>query len=63
MKKVSLQNKIFICFTNICILIMLTIEFEDLTVLMVKHEYAKKKSKACFSKKQNTNRLIENINT
>lgn len=41
---------------------MLTIEFEDLTVLMVKHEYAKK-SKACFSKKQNTNRLIENINT
>lgn len=42
MKKVSLQNKIFICFTNICILIMLTIEFEDLTVLMVKHEYAKK---------------------
>lgn len=63
MKKVSLQNKIFICFTNICILIMLTIEFEDLTVLMVKHEYAKKKSKACFSKKQNKNRLIENINT
>lgn len=62
MKKVSLQNKIFICFTNICILIMLTIEFEDFTVLMVKHEYAKK-SKACFSKKQNKNRLIENINT
>lgn len=50
MKKVSLQNKIFICFTNICILIMLTIEFEDLTVLMVKHEYAKKKAKHVFQR-------------
>lgn len=48
MKKVSLQNKIFICFTNICILIMLTIEFEDLTVLMVKHENAKKKQSMFF---------------
>lgn len=29
---------------------MLTIEFEDLTVLMVKHEYAKKKAKHVFQR-------------